>query len=327
MTISDRRCADRYRFSDHTDLPSRIKTDGYRTEKSYINWIKRYIRFHNWQHPRNMGGPEIEAFLTHLAVTKKVAASTQNQALCALLFLYRTVLQLDLDLNIDAVRAKRPQHIPTVLSKEEVRAVIQQLSGVYRLVIQLLYGCGFRQIECLRLRVKDIQFAQNQIVVRDTKGMKSRVTMLPDVLVIPLQEHLQGVRRLHNQDLERGQGAVDLPFALVKKYPNACREWSWQYVFPSERCSKNPRTGQWQRYHLHETGLQKAVKQAVRQAGIHQKVGCHTFRHSFATHLLQNGYDIRTIQELLGHKDVKTTMIYTHVLNRGGRGVKSPLDA
>lgn len=304
----------------------RVKHYSYKTEKSYINWIKRYIRFHNWQHPRNMGGPEIEVFLTHLAVTKKVAASTQNQALCALLFLYRTVLQLDLDLNIDAVRAKHPQHIPTVLSKEEVRVVIQQLSGVYRLVIQLLYGCGFRQIECLRLRVKDIQFAQNQIVVRNAKGMKDRVTMLPELLVIPLQEHLQGVRRLHHQDLERGQGAVDLPFALARKYPNACREWGWQYVFPSERFSKNPRTGQWQRYHLHETGLQKAVKQAVRQAGIHQKVGCHTFRHSFATHLLQNGYDIRTIQELLGHKDVKTTMIYTHVLNRGGQGVRSPLD-
>ncbi|MEM9266991.1 MAG: integron integrase, partial [Cyanobacteria bacterium P01_F01_bin.13] len=204
----------------------------YRTEKSYIHWIKRYIRFHNWQHLRNMGGPEIEAFLTHLAVTKKVAASTQNQALCALLFLYRTVLQLDLDLNVDAVRAKRSQHIPTVLSKEEVRAVIQQLSGVYRLVIQLLYGCGFRQIECLRLRVKDIQFDQHQIVVHDAKGMKDRVTMLPDLLVIPLQEHLQQVKYLHKQDLERGQGAVDLPFALARKYPNACREWSWQYVFP-----------------------------------------------------------------------------------------------
>ncbi|MEO1741704.1 MAG: integron integrase, partial [Cyanobacteria bacterium J06629_9] len=297
-----------------------------RTEKSYINWIKRYIRFHDWHHPREMGGPEIEAFLTHLAVTEKVAASTQNQALSALLFLYRIVLQLDLDLNLDAVRAKRSQHIPTVLSKEDVRAVIQQLSGVYRLVVQLLYGCGFRQIECLRLRVKDIDFNQHQIVVWHTKGMKSRVTMLPELLVVPLREHLQSVKRLHNQDLERGQGAVDLPFALAKKYPDASREWGWQYVFPSGKFSKNPRTGRWQRHHLHETGLQKAVKQAVRQAGIHQKVGCHTFRHSFATHLLQNGYDIRTIQELLGHKDVKTTMIYTHVLNRGGRGVRSPLD-
>ena len=304
----------------------RVKHYSYRTEQSYINWVKRYIRFHNWQHPRNMGGPEIEAFLTHLAVTEKVAASTQNQALSALLFLYRTVLELDLDLNIDAVRAKRSQYIPTVLSKEEVRAVIRELSGVYRLVVQLLYGCGFRQIECLRLRVKDIEFTQRQIIVRHAKGMKGRVTMLPDLLVAPLQEHLQGVKRLHNQDLQRGQGAVDLPFALAKKYPNACREWSWQYVFPSERLSKNPRTGRWQRYHLHETGLQKAVKQAVRRAGIHQRVSCHTFRHSFATHLLQNGYDIRTIQELLGHKDVKTTMIYTHVLNQGGRGVRSPLD-
>ncbi|MEM6352446.1 MAG: integron integrase [Cyanobacteria bacterium P01_D01_bin.14] len=304
----------------------RIKHYSYRTEKSYINWIKRYIRFHDWQHPREMGGPEIEAFLTHLAVTEKVAASTQNQALSALLFLYRIVLQLDLDLNLDAVRAKRSQHIPTVLSKEDVRAVIQQLSGVYRLVVQLLYGCGFRQIECLRLRVKDIDFNQHQIAVWHTKGMKSRLTMLPDLLVVPLREHLQSVKRLHNQDLERGQGAVDLPFALAKKYPDASREWGWQYVFPSGKFSKNPRTGRWQRHHLHETGLQKAVKQAVRQAGIHQKVGCHTFRHSFATHLLQNGYDIRTIQELLGHKDVKTTMIYTHVLNRGGRGVRSPLD-
>ena len=305
----------------------RLKHYSYRTEKSYINWIKQYIRFHDWQHPREMGGPEIEAFLTHLAVTEKVAASTQNQALSALLFLYRTVLQLDLDLNIDAVRAKRSQYVPTVLSKEEVRAVIQQLSGVYRLVVQLLYRCGLRQIECLRLRVKDIDFAQYQIVVWHTKGIKSRVTMLPDLLVVPLQEHLQSVKRLHNQDLERGQGAVDLPFALAKKYPNACREWGWQYVFPSERFSKNPRTNRWQRFHLHETGLQKAVKQAVRQADIQQQVGCHTFRHSFATHLLQNGYDIRTIQELLGHKDVKTTMVYTHVLNRGGCGVRSPLDS
>ncbi len=304
----------------------RVKHYSLRTEKSYINWIKRYIGFHDRRHPREMGGAEIEAFLTHLAVKERVASSTQNQALSALLFLYREVLRLELDFSIDAVRAKPSHYLPTVLTQEEVAAVIRQLSGVYQLIVKLLYGSGLRQIECLRLRVKDLEFDQRQLIVRDTKGLKSRVTMLPDAVIEPLQTQLQSVKQLHRQDLEKGYGSVYLPFALARKYPNADRQWCWQFVFPSERLSKDPLTGIFRRHHLHETGLQKAVYQAVQRAGIGKQASCHTFRHSFATHLLQNGYDIRTVQELLGHKDVKTTMIYTHVLNRGGRGVRSPLD-
>jgi integron integrase len=243
-----------------------------------------------------------------------------------LLFLYREVLFLPLDARIDAVRAKPSRKLPTVLTKDEVRSVIVNMTGVHRLIVQTLYGSGLRLREAMQLRVKDLDFPQYQIVVRDAKGHDSRVTMLPVSLVEPLQEHLQGVQRLHQQDLEQGYGATVLPFALARKYPNANRQWYWQFVFPSSTRRQDPRSGVVVRYHLHESGLQKAVKQAVRCAGIQKRVGCHTFRHSFATHLLQNGYDIRTVQELLGHKDVKTTMIYTHVLNRGGRGVKSPLD-
>ncbi|NET39272.1 MAG: integron integrase [Cyanothece sp. SIO1E1] len=304
----------------------RVKHYSLRTEKSYINWIKRYIGFHDRRHPREMGSAEIEAFLSHLAVKEHVAASTQNQALCALLFLYRDVLKLELNLTVNAVRAKRPHHLPSVLTKEEAIQIIQRLSGVYQLVVKILYGSGLRQIECLRLRIKDIDFSQRQIVVRDTKGMKSRVTMLPDTIIHPLQDHLVGVKQLHQQDLEKGYGAVYLPFALERKYPNANCQWIWQYVFPADHLSRDPRSGTTRRHHLYESGLQRALKRAVLATGITKRVSCHTFRHSFATHLLQNGYDIRTIQELLGHKDVKTTMIYTHVLNRGGRGVQSPLD-
>jgi len=304
----------------------RLKHYSIRTEEAYVNWIKRYILFHNKRHPREMGRPEIEAFLTHLAVSENVAASTQNQALNALLFLYREVLQQDLDLPIHAVRAKRPKHLPTVLTREEVRRVLAQLSGTHRLMAQLLYGSGLRLMECVRLRVKDVDFAQHQIIVRDGKGMQDRVTMLPDSLVTPLQEHLQRVKRLHDEDLARGYGSVYLPFALERKYPNAHREWIWQYVFPSDRLSRDPRSGIVRRHHISESSLQKAVKQAGRLAGINKRVTCHTFRHSFATHLLESGYDIRTVQELLGHKDVKTTMIYTHVLQRGGLAVRSPLD-
>ena len=273
-----------------------------------------------------MGVPEIEAFLTHLAVQEHVAASTQNQALSALLFLYQKVLFLPLDARIDAVRAKPSRKLPTVLTKEEVRSVIVNMAGVHRLIAQTLYGSGLRLREAMQLRVKDLDFAQHQVVVRDAKGQESRVTMLPGSLVAPLQEHLLGVQRLHHQDLDLGYGATTLPFALAQKYPHADRQWIWQFVFPSSTRCRDPRSGAIVRYHLHESGLQKAVKQAVRCAGIQKRVGCHTFRHSFATHLLQSGYDIRTVQELLGHKDVKTTMIYTHVLNRGGRGVISPLD-
>ncbi|GAB4340901.1 MAG: integron integrase [Leptolyngbyaceae cyanobacterium] len=304
----------------------RLKHYSYRTEVSYINWIKRYLIFHNRQHPRELGNAEIEAFLSHLAVDEQVAASTQNQALSALLFLYRDVLKLELDIQINAIRAKSSRYLPTVLTKSEATAVIRQLSGVYQLVVQLLYGSGLRQTECLQLRVKDVDFGHHQLVIRDAKGHESRVTILPDSVVEALREHLQTVKRLHQQDLAQGYGSVYLPFALGRKYPNAERDWVWQYVFPSDRRARDPRSGIIRRHHLDPSGLQKAIKRATRAAGIEKRVSCHTFRHSFATHLLQSGYDIRTVQELLGHKDVKTTMIYTHVLNRGGRGVRSPLD-
>jgi integron integrase len=304
----------------------RVKHYSYKTEKSYISWIKRYILFHNKRHPREMGGKEIEEFLTYLAIQENVAASTQNQALSAILFLYKEVLRQDLDLQVDAVRAKRSRYVPTVLTREEVLSIINHLSGVHQLIVKLLYGTGLRQTECLQLRVKDIDFAQKQVIVRDGKGMESRVTMLPTSLAEELSFHLEIVKRLHQQDLNRGYGSVYLPFALERKYKNADRDWVWQFVFPSDRISQDPRSGTVRRHHLHESGLQKAIKQAVKMAGITKRVSCHTFRHSFATQLLQDGYDIRTVQELLGHKDVKTTMIYTHVLNRGGRGVRSPLD-
>jgi integron integrase len=304
----------------------RLKHYSYRTEVSYINWIKRYLIFHNRQHPRELGNPEIEAFLSHLAVDQQVAASTQNQALSALLFLYRDVLKLELDIQVNAIRAKSSRYLPTVLTKSEATAVIRQLSGVYQLVVQLLYGSGLRQTECLQLRVKDVDFGHHQFVIRDAKGHESRVAILPDSVAEALREHLQSVKRLHQQDLAQGYGSVYLPFALERKYVNAERDWVWQYIFPSDRRSRDPRSGIIRRHHLDPSGLQKAIKRATRAAGIEKRVSCHTFRHSFATHLLQNGYDIRTVQELLGHKDVKTTMIYTHVLNRGGRGVRSPLD-
>ncbi|MBF2036188.1 MAG: integron integrase [Leptolyngbyaceae cyanobacterium T60_A2020_046] len=304
----------------------RLKHYSYRTEQSYVGWIRRYILFHNKQHPKDMGGAEVEAFLTHLAVEGHVSASTQNQAFSALLFLYRNVLNQDLG-TLDAVRAKRSNYLPTVLTKGEVRSVLENISGVHGLVIKVLYGSGLRLSEGLSLRIKDIDFAQRQIVARDTKGNESRVTMLPDSLIEPLQEHLRKVKRLHELDLDQGYGSVYLPFALERKHPHADRAWIWQFVFPSTGRSRDPRSGIIRRHHLHESGVQKTLKQAVRTSGIAKRIGCHTFRHSFATHLLEDGYDIRTVQGLLGHKDVKTTMIYTHVLNRGGRGVRSPLDA
>jgi integron integrase len=304
----------------------RIKHYSYRTEETYVYWIRRYILFHNKRHPLEMGKVEIEAFLTHLAIKEQVAASTQNQALSALLFLYRYVLEQPLDFDINAVRAKRSRYLPTVLTKNEVQQVFSHLSGVHKLVMQILYGSGLRLTEGLQLRVKDLDFSQQQIMVRDAKGKESRVTMLPRSLSDALKIHLQYVRQLHQKDLEQGYGSVYLPFALERKYPNASREWVWQFVFPSDRFSQDPRSGIARRHHLHETGIQRSLKQAVRAAKLEKRVSCHAFRHSFATHLLQDGYDIRTVQELLGHKDVKTTMIYTHVLNRGGRGVRSPLD-
>jgi integron integrase len=303
----------------------RLKHYAYSTEESYVQWIRRFILFHNKQHPKEMGSPEIERFLTHLAAEGKVAASTQNQALCALLFLYREVLKQEIAF-VDVTWAQRPKHLPTVMTKQEVREVLRHCSGVYQLISSLLYGSGMRLKEGLRLRVKDVDFAQHLIVVRDAKGFESRVTMLPDRLIEPLQEHLARVKRRHQQDLDRGYGSVYLPYALERKYQNADRQWIWQYVFPSDQFSCDPRSKIIRRHHLHESGLQKELKRSVDLAKVNKRVTSHTFRHSFATHLLQDGYDIRTVQELLGHKDVRTTMIYTHVLNRGGRGVKSPLD-
>jgi len=290
-----------------------------------VQWIRRFILFHNKRHPAEMGTPEVSQFLTHLAVSEQVAAATQNQAFSAIIFLYRYVLQQEL-VGVDAMRAKPSRYLPTVLTPDEVQAMIQALHGVYKLVVQLLYGSGLRLSEGLSLRVKDVDFAQSQLVIRDAKGNQSRVTMLPQRIIEPLQTHLQSVRQLHHQDLDQGYGSVYLPFALERKYPHADRQWIWQYVFPSERISKDPRSGITRRHHLHETAIQSAVRNAARITRLEKRITCHTFRHSFATHLLQNGYDIRTVQELLGHKDVKTTMIYTHVLNRGGRGVRSPLD-
>ncbi|HUT16358.1 MAG TPA: integron integrase [Anaerolineae bacterium] len=303
----------------------RLKHYSYRTEQAYVGWIKRYIHFHDVRHPSEMGAPEVEAFLTHLAVKENVAASTQNQALSALLFLYREVLHRDLG-PVDALRAKRPKRLPTVLTKDETLRLIGCLSGTHQLMAKLIYGSGVRLMECLRLRVKDLEFDRRALIIRDGKGAQDRVTVLPDSLIPLLKEHLQRVKALHEQDLAQGYGAVYLPDALARKYPNADREWGWQYVFPASSLSQDPRSGITRRHHLHESSLQKAVKEAARLAGIVKPVGPHTLRHCFATHLLESHYDIRTVQELLGHKDVKTTMIYTHVLNRGGLAVRSPLD-
>jgi integron integrase len=303
----------------------RLKHYAYSTEESYVQWIRRFILFHNKRHPKEMGSPEIEQFLTHLAVEGNVAASTQNQALCSLLFLYREVLKQDIGF-VDITWAQRPKHLPTVMTKAEVQAVLHHCSGIYQLVASLLYGSGLRLKEGLRLRVKDLDFSQHLIGVRDAKGFESRVTMLPERLVEPLQAPLLGVKQRHQQDLEQGYGSVELPYALARKYPNADRQWIWQYVFPSDQFSRDPRSGVVRRHHLHESGLQKELKRSLHLVNITKRVTSHTFRHSFATHLLQDGYDIRTVQELLRHKDVKTTMIYTHVLNRGGKAVRSPLD-
>jgi integron integrase len=273
-----------------------------------------------------MGEQEISAFLTHLAVHGKVSASTQNQALCALLFLYGQILDQDLDKFQNVVWAKKPSKLPVVFTVDEVQAVLAHLDGACWLMASLLYGSGLRLMECLRLRAKDIDFGYKQVLVRDGKGEKDRVTVLPEATAEPLKHHLERVRRIHEQDLKEGYGNVYLPYALDRKYPHAGREWKWQYVFPAPGRSKDPRSHQIRRHHLGEDVLQRAVKKAVRKAGISKHGSCHTFRHSFATHLLEAGYDIRTVQELLGHEDVSTTMIYTHVLNKGGKGVSSPLD-
>ena len=304
----------------------RLKHYSPKTEESYIHWIRQFLRYHKLRHPRELGAQEVEAFLTHLAVDQKVSASTQNQAFSAWLFLYRDVLGIDLQIPARQVRPRQSRSIPVVLTKAEVHAVLSKMSGMCGLMAKLLYGSGLRLNECVQLRVKDLDFGNHQVVVRDGKGEKDRVTMLPDSLLAPLQAHLQWRNQLHTEDLARGFGAVYLPYALERKFPNAATEWVWQYVFPSGRLVKDQNSGSMYRWYMSESTLQKAVHQAAQAAGINKRVGCHTFRHSFATHLLQSGYDIRTVQELLGHKDVKTTMIYTHVLNRGGLAVRSPLD-
>jgi integron integrase len=297
-----------------------------RTERSYCAWVRRFIHFHRLRHPAEMGEAEINAFLTHLAVNENVSASTQNQALAALLFLYRHVLARELG-NLDGVvRARRGVNVPVVMTRTEVGLVLGQLGGDKWLIASLLYGSGLRLMECLRLRVKDVDFTRGEITVRDGKGGKDRLTMLPASLTTPLEEHLAVVKRVHESDLADGWGRVLLPDALDRKYPSAPADWRWQWIFPQANRWKNRRTGEEGRHHIHETLVQRAVKEAVARAGIVKHVGCHTFRHSFATHLLEAGYDIRTVQELLGHKDVRTTMIYTHVLSRGGQGVRSPLD-
>jgi len=297
-----------------------------KTEKAYWYWIRYFVFFHGKRHPAEMGAAEVSAFLSWLATERDVAAATQNQALSALLFLYGMVLGIELPWLGELVRAQRPVRLPTVLSEGEVRRLLDCVPESASLMVRLLYGAGLRQVECLSLRVKDIDFAYRQVLVRDGKGAKDRVTMLPENLVQPLQRHLGKVRLLHGRDLKDGFGEARLPFALARKYPRAGRAWAWQYVFPSGNRSADPDGGAMRRHHVHPDTLSRAVARAALRAGIEKRVSCHTLRHSFATHLLERGYDIRTVQELLGHSDVSTTMIYTHVMNKGARAVKSPLD-
>ena len=304
----------------------RLKHYSIRTEQAYLNWIKRFILHFDKTHPKNLGAAEVEQFLTYLAVEGKVAAATQNQAKSALLFLYRQVLEIELPWLDNVEQAKTPKRLPVVLTRAETQAILSRLQGTHWLIANLLYGTGMRIMECLRLRIKDIEFTRKEILIRDGKGFKDRVTMLPETLINPLREHLKNVKILHNQDLESGYGSVFLPYALEKKYPTAAQDWGWQYAFPTKGMSVDPRSGATRRHHIQEQTVQRAIKQAVRDANLVKPATPHTLRHSFATHLLEGGYDIRTVQELLGHSDVSTTMIYTHVLNKGGRGVKSPLD-
>jgi integron integrase len=304
----------------------RVKHYSLRTEEAYLHWVRRFIYFHGKRHPRELGGSEVETFLSHLASAGRVAASTQNQALAALLFLYREVLGKELPWMDGIVRAKRPARVPVVLSENEVRALLANLDGTRWLAASLLYATGMRLLEGLRLRVKDVDFERREIAVRDGKGSRDRRTMLPEGLIGPMRIHLGRVQALHERDLAEGFGEVYMPFALARKYPRAARSWAWQYVFPSGGRSVDPLDGVVRRHHLDEKVIQRAVSDAGRKASIAKPVSPHVLRHSFATHLLESGYDIRTVQELLGHKDVSTTMVYTHVLNKGGRGVRSPFD-
>jgi integron integrase len=314
------------RLLDRVRQTIRLKHFSLQTEKSYVYYITQFILFHNKRHPRDMGVDEIRAYLSHLAVAKNVAASTQNIALSALLFLYKQVLQIDLPYIDQIERAKKPKRLPVVYSRAEAKAILANLEGTTYLIVALLYGCGLRLTECLSLRVKDLDFDYRQITIRDGKGAQDRITMMPTSLIELLKLQLQRSKSLHQQDLALGHGDVYLPYALERKYPHADREWIWQYIFPAANRSIDPRTKVYRRHHVYPDSIQRAVKVAIQAAKIVKHGSCHTFRHSFVTHLLEDGYDIRTVQELLGHKDVKTTMIYTHVLNRGGKGVRSPLD-
>jgi integron integrase len=299
----------------------------YRTEQQYLFWIKRFIVFHGKRHPSGMAAAEVEEFLSHLAVDRKVSASTQNQALAAILLLYRKVLQIELPWLDGIVRAKRSTYLPVVLSTAEVRSILAHLKGDYWLIGNLLYGAGLRLGEALALRVKDVQFEYRQVIVRSAKGAKDRATILPEILIGPLQRHLESVKARHESAVRNGCAGVELPYALERKYPAAHLEWGWQYVFPAERPSRDPRSGTPRRHHVYPDSVQRHVKAAIKAAGIAKPASCHTFRHCFATHLLERGYDIRTVQELLGHADVKTTQIYTHVMRKGANAVQSPLDA
>lgn len=314
------------RLLDQMREQIRLRHYSIRTERVYCEWVRRYIRFHQYRHPAEMAAPEVEAFLSDLAVRGNVSASTQNQALAALLFLYKKVLQIDLPWLGEVVRAKKPVRLPVVLSVDEVNRLLGQLNGDVWLIAALLYGAGLRLMEGLRLRVKDVDFGRGEIVVRDGKGMKDRVTVLPRRLEVPLKKHLAVVKAKHEAELQAGRGDVYLPDALERKYPNAPWDWAWQYVFPAASLSSDPRSGKVRRHHFDEKRVQRGFKSALLQAEINKLATPHTLRHSFATHLLEGGQDIRTVQELLGHADVKTTQIYTHVLNRGGMGVLSPLD-
>ena len=296
------------------------------TEHTYCQWVRRFVRYHGLRHPADMAEPEINAFLTHLAVAEHVSASTQTQALSALLYLYRQVLGRQVGELEDLVRARKSRRLPVVLTRDEVRALLAELDGEPWLMAALMYGCGLRLMECLRLRVQDVDFMGGEITVRDGKGGKDRVTMLPLALAPALTVQIGRAKAVHRRDVDEGWGRIELPAALARKYPRAATDWRWQWVFPQQKRWRDPRTGEQGRHHAHPTGVQRAVKAAAEHGGIAKHATCHTLRHSFATHLLESGYDIRTIQELLGHKEVSTTMIYTHVLNKGGRGVRSPID-
>jgi len=314
------------RLLDAVRAAIRLRHYSYRTEKAYVDWIRRFVLHHGRRHPRELGGPEVRDFLSHLASVRQVSPATQAQALAALLFLYKRVMNVDLPWIDDVVRAHRPKRLPTVLTREEARNVIAQMSGVHRLIAGLLYGSGLRLLEALRLRVKDLDIYHRRILVRDGKGMKDRVTILSATAAEELQMHLRNARLLHEHAIRRGFGGVELPHALARKYPRAHLQWGWQYVFPAVRPTTDPRTGELRRHHVHEESVQRKVRAAACAACIEKPVSPHTFRHSFATHLLETGYDIRTVQELLDHKDVSTTQIYTHVMAPGSNPVRSPLD-